>query len=412
MNERSILLAQIGTLLQQLQSAQESLGAKQIDAGLRDSAKYRFANLISQLRNDLQLAKEDVDSVPDDFDLSAYWQKLTVQKGKCTELFKECLNFLGGAMLRNIDRIDQLCRIADALSFELSKLAGIEWNRSTILAEGNFFTESTGVIRLTFPDYSLWNLPVAVHELGHWAGPQINKPDGSVPFRDKLQQMTLAYPQAAEAEMERSFWREEFSDVFATYALGPAYVCSCLVAVFSPVDSFACKDGKRHPAHAKRAYLMLEMLKAMSVANHNQYDKIAAYLSDLWERNLKAAGRVRCLDQALLSQLDNRLSELYSILVLASSVEYKAWTRASELAEGLKGNQSVAQLVKPGDRIADVLNAIWLWRITQSNVDDIQLHSIDAKAIAMCRNIMGGKPRQERRSGTDRRSQVRRPEGS
>jgi hypothetical protein len=120
MNERSLLQAQIGTLLQQLQSAQESLSAKQIDAGLRDSAKYRFANLISQLRIDLQLAREKVDIAPDDFDLSGYWQTLKTQKRKCTELFKECLNFLGGAMLRNIDRIDQLCRIADALSFELS----------------------------------------------------------------------------------------------------------------------------------------------------------------------------------------------------------------------------------------------------------------------------------------------------
>jgi hypothetical protein len=282
-----------------------------------------------------------------------------------------------------------------------------------ILAEGNFFTESTGVIRLTFPDCSIWNLPVAVHELGHWAGPRINKPDGSVPFRDKLQQMTGAYPKAAEAERERSFWREEFSDVFATYALGPAYVCSCLVVVFSPTDSFACKDGKTHPAHAKRAYLMLEMLKGMSLANHNQYDNIAAYLSDLWERNLKAAGQAKCLDQTLLSQLGNRFLDLYAILVLAPSVEYKAWTRATELAEGLKGNQAVAQLVKPGDRIADVLNAIWLWRIGQSNVDDARLQSIDTKAFALCRNIMGGKPRQvERRSGSDRRSAVRQPAGS
>jgi hypothetical protein len=397
MNARAILLAQIQTLLRQLESAQESLNAEQIGEGLRQAAEYRFTNLINEARTGLQSDRCYIEDVPDDYDLSEYWRRLTKQKEKCAALFQECLNFLGGALLRNIERIDQLCQIADRLLFELSRRAGIEWNRSTILAEGNFFTEATGIIRLPFPDYSIWNLPVAVHELGHYVGPRINKPDGSFPFQEKLQAIKVAYTNPAQAEKEKSFWQEEFSDVFATYAVGPAYVCSCLVAAFSPADTSACDDGKSHPAYTKRAYLMLEMLKGMSNSNHNQYDNIVMYLTDLWERTLKAGGRAGSWDTTIRSQLDSRLLELYSIVTLASSVEYKAWTRASELAAGLKANQSVAQLAKPEDRIADVLNAAWLWRISESKVSDSQLESVDAKAITMCRNIMGGRRRQEER---------------
>jgi len=386
MNERGILLAQIETLLQQLQSTEETLSANQISEGCREAAKYRFFNLIAEVRNDLNGAKENVAEVPDDYDLSGYWQQVSTQKKKCTDLFKESLNFFGGALLRNIDRIDRLCQIADALLFELSKQVGIEWNRFTILAEGSFFTEATGVIRLPFPDYSIWNLPVAVHELGHYVGPRIVRPDGTFPYQIKRQQIQASYPNTAEAEKEKSFWQEEFSDLFAVYAIGPAYVCACLVTAFSPTDDTACKDAKDHPAHAKRAYLMLEMLRGMG---HNQYANIAKYLTNLWERNLKAAGHAACLRGEDLPQLDNRLAEIYSILALASSVEYKDWTRASELADGLKANRSVEQLANPSDSIADILNAAWLWRINQTAVSDTQLQNIDDKVIAMCRNIIG-----------------------
>ena len=247
MNERGILLAQIQALLQQLESVEETLGAKQIGEGLRKAAEYRFANLINEVRNDLQSAKENVAEVPDNYDLSGYWQQLTTQKEKCTGLFKESLNFLGGALLRNIHRIDRLCQIADALLFQLSKQVGVEWNRSTILAEGSFFTEATGVIRLPFPDYSIWNLPVAVHELGHYVGPRIVNSDGAFPYQIKRQQIQASYTDAAEAEREKSFWQEEFSDLFAVYAIGPAYACACLVTMFSPTDDTACEDGKEHP---------------------------------------------------------------------------------------------------------------------------------------------------------------------
>ena len=128
---------------------------------------------------------------------------------------------------------------------------------------------------------------------------------------------------------------------------------------------------------------------------HNQYANIANYLTDLWERNLKAAARATCLKETDLPHLDNRLTETYSILALVSSVEYKDWTRASELADGLKANKSVAQLAKSNDSIADVLNAAWLWRINQTDISDTQLQIIDDKAIAMCRNIME-RPRQEK----------------
>ena len=391
MNERGILLAQIDTLLQQLQSAQETLGANQIHEGCREAAKYRFANLITEARNELTAAKENVSDVPDDYDLSGYWQQLSDHKRKCGDLFKESLNFFGGALLRSIERIDGLCKVADALLLQLSKQAGVEWNRFTILAEGSFFTEATGIIRLPFPDYSIWNLPVAVHELGHYVGPRIVKSDGTYPFQIKRQQIVASYTDAAEAERQKSFWQEDFSDLFAIYAIGPAYACACLVTAFSPTDGTACKDGREHPAHAKRAYLMLEMLRGIG---QNQYANLAKHLTDLWKRNLKAAGHTTCLQEADLPQLDNRVAEIYSILALAPSVEYKDWTRASELADGLKANKSVGQLTKSTDSIADVLNAAWLWRINQANVSDTQLQIIDDKAIAMCRNIMD-RPRQK-----------------
>lgn len=384
MNGRDILLAQIQALLQQLKSVKKSLSAEQIEENMRDAANFRFANVISQAETKLQGYQDYISDVPDDYDLSGYAHELAAQKKGCAELFNECLNFLGGALLRKLEPIDELCRIADTMLFQLSKKVGVEWNRLTILAEGNYYTETTGVIRLPFPDYSIWNLPVAVHELGHYVGPKISKPDGSYPFQDKVYQLRAAHADEEQAKQQQSFWGEEFSDVFAAYAIGPAYVCSALLLGFFPTDRVACKDGKSHPAHGKRMYLMLEMLRAMG----NQYLGIVETLNELWASSLKAAGLNRCLDQAETIQLDNRLAELYAIVELATSVKYDNWPRATELAKGLKAQLTVAQLVEPGDTIPDILNGAWLWRITQTSVAEPQLQNVDRKAILMCQSIM------------------------
>lgn len=390
MNNRSLLLAQIQTLLQKLTWAEQTLKSEQIAEGLRAAAGYRFDNLFAQRRSDLELVRDDVSGVDDGFALDGYWETLTRHMKECVELFNESLNFLGGALLRNLKQVDELCQISDALLAELSKRAGEDWNRFTILAEGNFFTETTGIIRLPFPDYSVWNLPVAVHELGHYVGPRIRDAASASPFDNELEQLRASHADQEEAKRQVNFWREEFADVFATYASGPAYACACLLLAFNPADDSTYKDGKTHPAYARRAYLILGILEEMSANNQQQYDSVVACLRKLWASNLKAAGHAKNLSDDDVMQLDDVLLKIFSILNLASKAEYKRWVRATELADNLASRTSVAKLLRAGDTINDVINAAWLWRIKQAKENAAQVQNINNRALLMSGRIMRG----------------------
>ncbi|MEP6912151.1 MAG: hypothetical protein ABI923_05325 [bacterium] len=387
MNNRSILVAQIESLLQHLTWAEETMGDGHIGGGLRDAASSRFGNSFNDIRRELETLRDDLAVVDDSDALDAYWQTLTNHKKTCEGLFAESLNFLGGALLRALSQVDNLCKISDALLTELSERAGEEWHRFTILAEGNFFTETTGIIRLPFPDYSIWNLPVAVHELGHYVGPRIRDAGGASLFDNELQQLKMSYADATKAKRQANHWREEFSDVFATYASGPAYACSCLVLAFNPADGSAYNDGETHPAYAKRAYLILGMLEEMSGKNH-QYDAVVKFLQKLWANNLRAAGQTKELGDDDVTQLDNTLLKIFTILTRTSKVEYKGWARATQLADDLAGKKGVAQMLRAGDTINDVINAAWLWRIRQPEEEAAQVQNITNKAIKLSGRIL------------------------
>ena len=103
-------------------------------------------------------------------------------------LFEESLALVEGALVRGAKLDNGLCQIADALLDELRTKADVAWGRFTILAEGEFFGEMAQIIRLRFPEVSIWNLPIAAHEFGHFVGPELKQPGPFGTFRYPFQE--------------------------------------------------------------------------------------------------------------------------------------------------------------------------------------------------------------------------------
>lgn len=374
MDERSLLLAQVSALLQQLFWAESSLKTDKIEPRISQAASIGFEVLFDRRRTELTNLQK---SIPRNPPYAGSWEQLRRYRRSCGELFQECLGFLGGAMLRSVQEND-ICEIADALLVELSRKTSVVWSRVTILAEANFFTETTGLIRLPFPDYGIWNLPVAVHELGHFIGPRISDETGTSPFQTRLGSIT--------EERDKSHLRELFADLFAVYALGPAYAFSCILLRFDPLDATACEDGETHPSHGKRVHFIL---KALEQTNGNPYRRIIKNLKVLWEWNLNRAGHEICVDPNQIPSLNYQLFELYPILTrFLSTVQYKGWRRAVELSRRFPLNGNAEEVLEDTDEISDVLNAAWLWRLQQNIENSNTLHEVNLQAIALCRGII------------------------
>jgi hypothetical protein len=409
MDEKNLLLAQLRALLDQLAWAESSLATDKIEPSIRQAASVGFAGLFRRRRSELTHLQT---SVSKRSTFADSWNQLRKSSASCGELFEECRGFLGGAMLRSPPREKNICDIADALLVGLSRETRSPWPGVTLPAKEHFFTETTGLIGLPFPDYGIWNLPIAVHELGHFIAPRI--PEGSIgdedsvspqlgfPFQDLLRQNlqdNLIKDEAEQLSGEKvaqkiSYLRELFSDLFAVYALGPAYACSCILLRFDPQDDTACEDGDTHPSHGKRVHTILRGLREMSnTTEGDPYEKIINNLKVLWDWNLKRAGHEKCLDEKEIPPSNALFFRFYALLTkFAPTVQYLGWDRAVELSKGLALDRKPEALLKETDAISDVLNAAWLWRLRQTVENSNTVHEVNVESIALCREIIRRAP--------------------
>jgi len=397
MDQHSIMSSQLHALTQQLSWAETALEKAEIKPRIKKAAEIGFAVLFKQRRDELSELQRMISKQG----ASAHsWVKLGKQSRRCREVFGECLGFLGSALIRsNTQAKDDICEIADALLYELNNNLhwSVNWQGATLLADGNFFTETTGLIRLPFPDYGIWNLPISVHEFGHFIAPHIRDGRGHSPFEsflrskeeDNLQKEGDDQLSEEELEQQSSHLKELFSDLFAVYSLGPAFACSCILLSFNPADKPTCEDSETHPSYAKRVYFILEVLKQMDRDEGDEpYRKIREHLSELWTTNSKMVG-APCLQTKEAQALNYLLFQLHPIINgNIPTARYKGWTLAVDLYEKFFLKSGPLTALAPNATIADVLNAAWIWRLSLTHETAELVEEGHLRASELCRAIM------------------------
>lgn len=389
MNERSrsILMARIQTLIQELDRAKRVV--EQIDPDLRYRVRGPFLDLFERYGEDLYRLQHEVKNAQP---LKECWYTFQDTRQKCEPLFRECLALMQGSLVRRSGLDNGLCKIADALLYDLSSRINISWGRFTILAGEEFITDMAEIIRVRFPEVSIWNLPVAAHEFGHFVGPELEREISGKhyhPFQDFLAEVGGQDSQAV------AFLHEHFADFFATYALGPSYACTCILLRFDPWTAY--QDKRAHPSDAKRVHWILEVLNKMDEAEggvQRSYQGVIGYLRKSWQQSLEVMGQPVPFEERLgkgtIKQLDEWLRELYFRLGdRVSGVWYRAedWLRAKRLSKQLL--EDTPPELKDEHTLADVLNAAWWSRIQLEGRDSARVQQIGARAVDFCCKIGG-----------------------
>jgi hypothetical protein len=174
------------------------------------------------------------------------WNWLGDLESDVSRLAQEAMSLLGGVNIRQRGLDGGLCQMADALVASVSDQLQLA-PPPTIPAPEEFIDLLSDVIRVRYPGGSVWDLPVVVHELGHYVAHRL----GAGGPRGAVVDGLLCREQAKLPANLGAFAEELFADTFATYVAGPAYGYSCLIRRLAPLD--VNKDGSLHPATNKRA---------------------------------------------------------------------------------------------------------------------------------------------------------------
>jgi hypothetical protein len=396
MNGSSYLLSQIEALSEELDIAKNSMELLD-NKKLLHAMRARFLNLFNTRQAELKdLSERSIKKISSNDKLGDEWEELQNCCSNCADLFREYLTYFGGAMLRSspLDS-NEICQVADALLYYLNYWSNLKWDRFTIMsAEGESFAEMTEIIRVRFPEFNIWRLPLVAHEFGHYAMPTINY-DKHYPFKDIIleangKEEECIDPKKWVERKKKSRLQEIFADVFATYLIGPAYPSTLILLSFNPRDNLACVDGITHPSHNKRVYCSLKMLEEMS-RPQTEYSGITGYLRETWQRNLESVGY-----SFLSKDLENNCGKLVEnwnkeLTWALAKVKYNGWLQVEDLMEALNSNSSRGQI--DDYTLPDVMNAAWRCRIKYANNDgkgenSIMVQKINKKALDLCRKII------------------------
>jgi hypothetical protein len=357
--------------------------------------------------------------------LETAWKEAVGEQNQ--SIFSDYVDFLGGLALRDKGWDNSICQIADELISSCGNLLQAKmWDALTIPSSHGAVTLAR-IIRMGFPEWNIWGLPLAAHELGMVA----------VCVDDTL--VTYIDLQSNGDEQVQRQLQLCLADAFATCTMGPAYACAALLLRFNPrlayegrydavddemltnvfssavntlpqssggasfdqamIDNLNTSwksalnttlSGRRVKAlsDAQRAHIILRVLEKMiehcGVAA--TFDsKIIEQLKDEWNSALQQANPAGKLEAQ--SSLDDWVDFLFNHLSsnpLGAIYCGRVWKPTKQILDGIVNSDSESQLIWNKDKydeltangenvqyvelkhtfeLRDVINAAWACRI-------------------------------------------------
>ena len=356
------------------------------------------------LREKVTALRTEVDGTPNlgNERLRVLWKQYEdLLEEQARPLFGEYVDFLGGLTLRDTALEDRVCEMTDVL------VEGFFANALAVPTRGWALGNAmSSVIKLGFPEWTVWGIPLVAHEVGlGFAGSSNELGQGITRMLEEHAQQGWTVRQL----------RVLFADAFAAYMMGPAYACAIILLRLQPYHHES--DSSDEPSDVDRARLVLDIVGRL--VSGDSYDEMVDRLDRLWGGavvNLAPVGEAEEAREAVegSSPEDQYLKSFPGVVL--GWLEQQSWIKKFG-AEQWSGTESwrEALLVEPfdseavvvteeSDAVLVLLNAAWRARLT--NPQSAQQIALRVRAFWEDRRSGAGR-RQDRGSGSPDYGSVR-----
>jgi hypothetical protein len=309
---------------------------------------------------------------------SAYaWEEYSKISKKSEDIFAELLDFLFGLELR--EELEQpeegqdgrICALADDMIKRCEFHTASNWSSLTIPAQQELLSTSLSlIIRLRFPEKTIWTLPQAAYLFGH-----------VVLDQKKLNGLKWIEELSVNEKLVRQL-KDLTAVGLATCIMGPAYACAAIMFGFDPKNAYI--DNDQHMADAKRAYTVFAILDYM---DKNAYSTIVEKMGEYWKTALKSHDQQVELKRGDKTQMDNWIKPMWQNLedilgrprAIYPAVEEEGWSVAQAWQKTYEDKGTWKSIEPSGtEQLRDVFNASWLCRIDHpDDVEKITREAVD-----------------------------------
>jgi hypothetical protein len=346
--------------------------ANAVHESLKNAVSAEFGDKLALLQDLWTM----IDVPGGDEAMQAAWRQYIDTHHKSSELlFEEYVDLVSGVAIRDTGFDRGISRLAEGMLKPGEIIGNYTSNTLTIPArEEALAVTAARIVRLGFPEWTIWTLPLTAHELGS------NYADSDKKVAERVD--------ALDGDHSELFVL--VADAFATYLLGPAYACAAILMRLNPAEAFC---GNR--LVAKRAAVILSVLRQMSkdapgIEDH--YAEITSRLAVEWADALRQTGWDGSVDadaaeaysglQRLTGLMDEEQRTIDHLLRAFKPLVYgwivsdiAVWPNVEELAAKLRHGQEVLASDLGGlAELRYVLNAAWRARIAvrpgETDVDD------------------------------------------
>jgi hypothetical protein len=316
-----------------------------------DEAMTSVQTLLSNAKD----AHDHHDDARADARLREAWESYRTQLHEETQaVFSEYLDLLGGLAMRQAGFDSGTCRIADALIRGFGPYPDYTWNSLTVPARQEALRVTlTRIVRLGFPEWTIWALPLTAHEFGHVI----------VRRYDPLS----SYAEAVPSGPLRDRREMVMADAFATCMIGPAYACAAILLRLDPADCFSERDGR---LTSNRVATILSMLRRMSCGPADPFAGLTTLLESEWDAAVRQTGPPGALTEDEQREIAELTEKTY-LAVTEHGLPPDDWPRIKIWANLLL-ERKPEQIVPQIDDLFPLrylLNAAWQARLTLRDED-------------------------------------------
>jgi hypothetical protein len=372
---------QLKLLEAQLKSAKihaTEISVLQLDSDVLTHRNKEFSRKIKDGRTSLQRIGDRDESTSG---VAESWKALKDQ----ASVWVEYLDYLAGLSLRHEGLPSGVCDIADALIKELWEEPK-EFAALTIPGREGCAGILPKVVYLRFPEWTVWALPLAVHEFWHIIESSLESDQSQFLelFTNRLLRTFELKAIRTGKEVTFSMLKqmkggnipllsEYLADAFAVFTMGPAYAYACVILLLDPLA-----EGDR-----QRAEVIFRALERLhNIDKYAGLDRVRKNLDALWRQAIREAGDPKSLDPPVpTGELDRWIEQLMEYMRFIPGLLFPSQQQHLNLVEALLNESEVDP---KGLSIRLVLAAAWQARVEKPQHFD----ELSTRCYSLCLQIL------------------------